>query len=65
MINGEGKTSYGFGGLTWRIPIYGPVFLEGEFGGAVNNAPRTRTPNRVPIWAAASPSANRAASASS
>ncbi len=47
MINVEGKTSYAFGGFTWRIPVYGPVFFEGEFGGAVNNAVRTPTPNRV------------------
>ena len=39
MINTGGGTSYGFAGLTWRIPIYGRFFFEGEFGGAVNNAP--------------------------
>lgn len=47
MINVEGKTSYAFGGFTWRIPVYGPVYFEGELGGAVNNAVRTPTPNRV------------------
>ena len=39
MINTGGGTSYGFAGLTWRIPIYGKFFFEGEFGGAVNNSP--------------------------
>ena len=33
MINTGGKTSYGFTGLTWRIPIYKGFFFEGEFGG--------------------------------
>ena len=47
MINTGGKTSYGFGGFTWRIPIYGPVFFEGELGGALNNAVREPTPHRV------------------
>ena len=39
MINTGGKTSYGFTGLTWRIPIYKGFFFEGEFGGAVNTSP--------------------------
>jgi len=47
MINTGGKTSYGFTGLTWRIPIYGPVFFEGEFGGSVNNGPEHPEPNRI------------------
>jgi hypothetical protein len=47
MVNTGGKTSYAFTGLTWRIPVYGPVFFEGEFGGAVNNAVRQPTPDRV------------------
>ena len=47
MINAEGKTSYAFGGFTWRIPVYGPLYFEGELGGAVNNAVRTPTPDRV------------------
>ena len=47
MINTGGKTSYAFGGLVWRIPIYGRFFFEGEFGGAINNAVRTPTPGRV------------------
>jgi lipid A 3-O-deacylase len=47
MINTGGGTSYGFAGLTWRIPIYRRFFFEGEFGGAVNNAPLHPEWNRV------------------
>jgi len=47
MINTGGKTSYGFTGFTWRIPIYKGFFFEGEFGGAVNNAPTHPEPGRV------------------
>jgi hypothetical protein len=52
MINVEGKTSYGFGGFNWRAPIYGPVFFEGEFGGAVNDGVRSVTVNRVDLGCA-------------
>ena len=47
MINTAGGTSYGFVGLTWRIPIYQRFFFEGEFGGAVNNSPLRPEWNRV------------------
>ena len=47
MINTGGKTSYGFTGLTWRIPIYKGFFFEGEFGGAVNTSPLRDEPDRV------------------
>ena len=47
MINTGGKTSYGFFGLTWRIPIYKGFFFEGEFGGAVNTSPLRDEPDRV------------------
>ena len=47
MINTGGKTSYGFAGLTWRIPIYKGFFFEGEFGGAVNTSPLRDEPGRV------------------
>jgi lipid A 3-O-deacylase len=47
MINTGGKTSYAFTGLTWRIPIYGPVFFEGEFGGSVNNGPEHPEEDRI------------------
>jgi hypothetical protein len=52
MINTGGKTSYAFGGFNWRIPIYGPVFFEGEFGGAVNDAVREPTIGRVDMGCA-------------
>jgi len=47
MINTGGGTSYGFLGLTWRIPIYQKFFFEGEFGGAVNNSPLHPEGDRV------------------
>ena len=47
MINTEGRTSYGFTGLTWRIPIYQGFFFEGEFGAAVNTSPLRDEPDRV------------------
>ena len=47
MINTGGKTSYGFTGLTWRIPIYKAFFFEGEFGGALNDAPTHPEEGRV------------------
>jgi lipid A 3-O-deacylase len=52
MINTGGKTSYGFTGFTWRIPIYSKFFFEGELGGAVNNAVRTPTFDRVDMGCA-------------
>jgi lipid A 3-O-deacylase len=47
MINTGGKTSYLFTGLTWRVPIYGPFFFEGEFGGSVNNGPEHPEGDRI------------------
>ena len=47
MINTGGKTSYVFTGFVWRIPIFSKFFFEGEFGGALNNAERLPTPDRV------------------
>jgi lipid A 3-O-deacylase len=47
MINTGGKTSYGFTGLTWRIPIYQRFFFEGEFGGSVNNGPEHPEVGRI------------------
>ncbi len=52
MINTAGKTSYAFTGFTWRIPIYRKFFFEGEFGGAVNNAPDWHEPGRVDMGCA-------------
>ena len=36
-INDEGRTSFGWAGLAWRFDVYGPLFVEGEFGGSVND----------------------------
>jgi hypothetical protein len=47
MISTGGKTSYGFTGLTWRIPIYKAFFFEGEFGAAVNTSTLREEPDRV------------------
>ena len=47
MINTGGKTSYGFTGLTWRIPLYQRFFFEGEFGGSVNNGPEHPEVGRI------------------
>jgi len=47
MINTGGKTSYAFGTFNWRIPIWKMLFFEGELGGAVNNSPNWRGPNRI------------------
>ena len=46
MINTEGKTSYGFTGLTWRIPLYKDL-LRGRVRCAVNTSPLRDEPNRV------------------
>jgi hypothetical protein len=47
MLNTGGKTSYGYGGFTWRLPIWGRFFFEAELGGAINNAVREPTYGRV------------------
>jgi lipid A 3-O-deacylase len=36
-INFAGKTSQAFAGLTWTYDITRSIFVEGEFGGSVNN----------------------------
>jgi hypothetical protein len=36
-INFAGKTSEAFAGLTWTYDITQAIFVEGEFGGSVNN----------------------------
>ena len=58
MINTGGKTSYGFTGLTWRLPIYKGFFFEGE-----SAAPST--PRRCAMWATASTPAAASTSAKS
>ncbi|SEB95835.1 Lipid A 3-O-deacylase (PagL) [Rhizobiales bacterium GAS191] len=36
-INVAGKTSQGYAGLTWTYDITKSIFVEGSFGGSVNN----------------------------
>lgn len=53
-INVTGDTSIAYTGLTWNFPIYGPLFVEGTFGGGVHNgkldnAPRDRQQLGCPI----------------
>ncbi len=53
-INVTGDTSVAYTGLTWQFPVYGPLFLEGTFGGGVHNgkldnAPRDRQQLGCPI----------------
>lgn len=36
-INDDGRTSFGWAGLAWQFDVYGPIFVEGEFGGSVND----------------------------
>ncbi|MGO9421791.1 acyloxyacyl hydrolase [Roseiarcus sp.] len=52
MINTRGRSSYAFTGFNWRIPIIGKFFFEGEFGGAVNNAPNWPERGRVDMGCA-------------
>lgn len=40
-INVTGDTSVAFTGLTWQLPLYGPLFVEGEFGGGIHNGKLT------------------------
>lgn len=46
-INVTGDTSVAYAGLTWQLPVYGPLFLEGTFGGGVHNGKHDNAgPNR-------------------
>ncbi len=45
MVNSYGLTSYAFAGVNWRAPIWGPMFAEVAFGGAVNNGARDTSPS--------------------
>lgn len=38
MVNFEGRTSYAYTGVNWRVPIYDRLFAEVEFGGALNDS---------------------------
>lgn len=53
-INVTGDTSIAYTGLTWQFPVYGPLFVEGTFGGGIHNgkldnAPRDRQQLGCPI----------------
>lgn len=39
MVSTNNHNSYVFAGLTWRIEPFDKILVEGEFGGAVNDAP--------------------------
>ncbi|MEM8812960.1 MAG: acyloxyacyl hydrolase [Pseudomonadota bacterium] len=43
-LNVTGDTSAAYTGLTWQLPIYGPLFIEGTFGGAVHNGELDNAP---------------------
>ena len=36
-INDGGKTSFAYAGPAWRFNVWGPVFVDAEFGMALNN----------------------------
>ena len=38
MVSVEGRISYAYTGVNWRVPIYDRLFAEGEFGGALNDS---------------------------
>ena len=37
QVNLDGRTSYGYFGLTWSYDILPRIYIEGSFGGSVNN----------------------------
>jgi hypothetical protein len=43
-INDAGKTSFVYAGPAWRIVVFGPVFVDAEFGMALNNGYTGVTP---------------------
>lgn len=36
-VNSSGGTSSLYAGFTWALPVFGPIFVEGTFGGAIHN----------------------------
>ena len=36
-LNLDGNTSFAYAGFSWTAEIFGPVFIEGVFGGALHN----------------------------
>jgi hypothetical protein len=49
MVNTNGLVSYVFAGVNWRVPIYQRLFIEGEFGGAVNDGASTVGERRIDL----------------
>ena len=49
MLNTGGKTSYGYAGFNWRLPLWSRFYFEGELGGAINDAVRQPTLGRVEL----------------
>jgi len=49
MVSVEGRTSYGFAGVNWRVPIWDRFFAEAEFGGALNDSARRIEPGRTDL----------------
>jgi len=49
MVSVEGRTSYGFAGVNWHVPIWDRFFFEGEFGGALNDSARRIEPGRTDL----------------
>lgn len=46
----NGNTSVVYADFLWRAPVVGPLFVEGQFGGAYNDSARNvATPNRIDI----------------
>ncbi|MCV6575150.1 MAG: acyloxyacyl hydrolase [Cohaesibacter sp.] len=49
-VNSEGDTSYGYAGLSWLYSVWGPVFIEASFGGAIHDGNLNDTdPKREPL----------------
>ena len=49
-VNSSGGTSSAYAGFTWELPIYGPIFVEGTFGGAIHNGEtKLVDPNMQPL----------------
>lgn len=49
-INTDSNTSYGYAGVSWLFPVYGPFFVEASFGGMVHDGKLGNTdPNQEPL----------------
>ena len=43
MVSVEGRISYAYTGVNWRVPIYDRLFAKVEFGGALNDSEKGAT----------------------